>query len=63
MKISINKYQANVIQVALDHLKEEHSDIIAYAILHKDKEMEEFSFKIIQSIDEIQSKLKPTDIK
>lgn len=56
--ISVNKYEANVIQVALDHLREEHSDVMADAIKYSDKEMEEFSFKIIEAIEKIQIEIK-----
>jgi len=58
MDISINKYQANVIQVALDHLNEEHSDIMLDAIKNEDKEMAEFSLKIKDAILIIQKQLR-----
>ncbi len=57
MNIIISEEQANVIQVAIDHLYEEHTDILVDA-LHKDyKEQARQSYRIQRMIEEIHEEI------
>jgi flagellin-specific chaperone FliS len=58
MKIQINKREANVIQVALDHLYEEQVDILSDAVRLKDYHMTRQCAHIIRAIEDVQAEIK-----
>jgi hypothetical protein len=58
MTIEITKIEANVIQVALDHLYEMHKDIVVDSLKNNDTENVRFSSHILSNITEIQEEIK-----
>ncbi len=58
MTIEITKIEANVIQVALDHLYEMHKDIVVDALKNNDTENVRSSSHILSNINEIQEEIK-----
>lgn len=58
MNIEITKIEANIIQVALDHLYDMHQDIVIQSIKDKDIEQTRASSHILSSITEVQSEIK-----
>jgi hypothetical protein len=57
MKITINKREANIIQVALDHLYEEHTDVMADAIRTNDQRQARESYHIQRIIEDLQGEI------
>jgi hypothetical protein len=57
MKINISLFEANVIQVALDHLYEEHTDIQADAIRSGDSIQMSESYHIQSAIEDLQREI------
>ncbi len=58
MNIEITKIEANVIQVALDHLYDMHRDIVIQSLEDNDIEQTRASSHILSSITEIQEEIK-----
>ena len=58
MYITITKQEANVIQVAIDHLYDEHTDILADALRDGDNEQVRKSYHIQRMIEEIHEEIK-----
>ena len=57
MYITVTKREVNVIQVAIDHLKEEHTDVLADALRCNDNHQVRESYHILRMIDEIHDEL------
>ena len=57
MKIEITKQEANVIQVAIDHLYEEHTDVLADALRTADNRQVRQSYHILRMIEEIHAEI------
>jgi hypothetical protein len=57
MFITITKQETNVIQVAIDHLKDEHTDVLADALRSNDNYQARESYHILRMIDEIHEEL------
>jgi hypothetical protein len=57
MYININKYDANVIQVALDSLYDGHTDILGNAIRTGDNDQAKASYHIQRSIEDIKEEI------
>lgn len=57
MELTINKREANIIQVALDHLYEEHTDVMADAIRINDQLQARESHHILRIIEDIQGEI------
>jgi hypothetical protein len=57
MFITITKQEVNVIQVAIDHLKDEHTDVLADALRCNDNHQVRASYHILRMIDEIHEEL------
>jgi hypothetical protein len=57
MKIEITKQEANVIQVAIDHLYEEHTDVLADALRIGDNSQVKQSYHILRMIEEIHEEI------
>lgn len=57
MKIEITKQEANVIQVAIDHLYEEHMDVLADALRIGDNCQKRHSYHILRMIEEIHAEI------
>ena len=57
MFLNITKRDANVIQVALDHLFEEHTDVLADAIRTGDNHQTRESYHIQRAIEEIKEEI------
>lgn len=57
MKLTINRGEANIIQVALDHLYEEHTDIMENAMRTRDYHQSNESYYIIRVIEDLQGEL------
>ena len=57
MELTINKREANIIQVALDHLYEEHTDVLANAIRTNDQLQARESHYILRIIEDIQDEI------
>jgi hypothetical protein len=57
MKIEITKQEANVIQVAIDHLYEEHTDVLADALRIGDNRQVKHSYHILRMIEEIHGEI------
>ncbi len=57
MELTINRREANIIQVALDHLYEEHTDIQADAIRSGDSIQMRESYHIQRIIEDIQGEI------
>lgn len=53
MYLDITKTEANVIQVALDHLYEEHTDVLADAIRNGDNDQAKASYHIQRTIEDL----------
>jgi len=53
MKIEITKQEANVIQVAIDHLADKHSDVLEDALRTGDNRQARESYHILRMIEEI----------
>jgi flagellin-specific chaperone FliS len=58
MTIEITKIEANVIQVALDHLYEMHKDIVVDSLKNNDTENVRSSSHVLSNINEIQEEIK-----
>jgi hypothetical protein len=58
MTIEITKIEANVIQVALDHLYEMHKDIVVDSLKNNDTENVRSSSHVLSNITEIQEEIK-----
>jgi len=58
MKLKVTNSEANVIQVALDHLYDEHKDVLSDAIRSDDKRQIRASYHILRMIDEIHAEIK-----
>ena len=58
MFLNITKRDANVIQVALDHLFEEHTDVLADAIRTGDNIQARQSYHIQRVIEDLQIEIK-----
>jgi len=57
MKIEITKQEANVIQVAIDHLADEHTDVLADALRTGDNRQVRESYHILRMIEEIHDEI------
>jgi len=57
MKIEITPSEANVIQVAIDHLYEEHTDVLADALRIGDSRQAKQSYHILRMIEEIHEEI------
>jgi hypothetical protein len=57
MELTINKREANIIQVALDHLFEEHTDVLADAIRTGDDRQARESYHIQRVIEDLQGEI------
>lgn len=57
MKIKITKEEANVIQVAIDHLFEMHTDVLADSIKNDNREQVRRSYHIQRMIGEIHAEI------
>ena len=57
MFITITKQETNVIQVAIDHLKDEHTDVLADALRSNDNYQARESYHILRMIDEIHAEI------
>ena len=57
MKLTINRGEANIIQVALDHLYEEHADIMETAMRTRDYHQSNESYYIQRIIEDLQGEL------
>ena len=57
MIINITSSEANVIQVAIDHLYDEHTDVLADAIRIGDNEQARQSYHIQRMIGEIHAEI------
>lgn len=58
MWIELTKQEANVIQVAIDHLYEEHTDVLTDAIRTGDKNQARMSYHIQRMIEDIHEEIK-----
>ncbi len=58
MTIEITKIEANIIQVALDHLYEMHKDIVVDSLKNNDTENVRSSSHVLSNITEIQEEIK-----
>ena len=58
MYLNITKRDANVIQVALDHLFEEHTDVLADAIRIGDNRQTRESYHILRMVEDLQEEIK-----
>jgi hypothetical protein len=58
MYLNITKKDANVIQVALDHLYEEHTDVLADAIRIGDNRQTRESYHILRMVEDLQEEIK-----
>jgi hypothetical protein len=58
MTIEITTIEANVIQVALDHLYEMHKDIVVDSLKNNDTENVRSSSHVLSNIAEIQEEIK-----
>lgn len=54
MYLNISTTDANIIQVALDHLFEEHTDVLADALKNDDSETARQSYHIQRVIEDLQ---------
>jgi hypothetical protein len=57
MYLNITKRDANIIQVALDHLFEEHTDVLADAIRTNDQRQARESYHIQRVIEDLQGEI------
>jgi hypothetical protein len=57
MELTINRREANIIQVALDHLYEEHTDVLADAIRSGDDQQARESYHIQRVIEDLQGEI------
>jgi hypothetical protein len=57
MELTINRREANIIQVALDHLYEEHTDVLADAIRTGDDQQARESYHIQRVIEDLQGEI------
>jgi ribosomal protein S12 len=57
MKIEINKHEVNVIQVAIDHLYDEHTDVLADALRTNDNRQAGQSYHILRAIGDIHAEI------
>ena len=57
MKIELTKQEANVIQVAIDHLYEEHTDVLADALRTGDNRQTRESYHILRMIVDIHAEI------
>lgn len=58
MKLKVTKSELNIIQVALDHLFEEHTDVLADAIRIGDNRQTRESYHIQRVIEDLQEEIK-----
>jgi hypothetical protein len=57
MELTINKREANIIQVAIDHLFEMHTDVLADSIKNENSEQVRRSYHIQRMIGEIHAEI------
>ena len=57
MKIEITNQEANIIQVAIDHLYEEHTDVLADALRNDNNSQARQSYHILRMIEEIHAEI------
>ena len=57
MKVDITRQEANVIQVALDHLYDMHTDILEDSQERKDAELVRSSLHVLRMIGDIQTEI------
>ena len=57
MKIEITKQEANVIQVAIDYLYDEHTEVLADALRIGDDIQARQSYHILRMIEEIHAEI------
>lgn len=57
MLIQITKQEANVIQVAIDHLYEMHTDVLADALKNENNEQVKRSYHIQRMIEDIHEEI------
>jgi hypothetical protein len=57
MYLDLTKTEANIIQVALDSLYEEHTDILADAIRTLDNDQAKMSYHIQRTIEDLQEEI------
>ena len=58
MYLNITKRDANVIQVALTHLFEEHPDVLADALRVGDNRQARESYHVLRVVEDLQEELK-----
>jgi ribosomal protein S12 len=58
MYLNITKRDANIIQVALDHLFEEHTDVLSDALIIGDAPQVRESYHIQRVIEDLQEEIK-----
>ncbi len=58
MYLNLNKNDMNVIQVALDHLYEELTDILAESLRGGDNEQAKVSYHIQRTIEDLREEMK-----
>lgn len=58
MQINITPTEINIIQVALDSLYEEHTDVLADAIRTLDNDQARMSYHIQRTIEDLQEEFK-----
>jgi len=57
MELTLNRREANIIQVALDHLFEDHTDVLADAIRIGDDRQARESYHIQRVIEDLQGEI------
>jgi len=57
MELTLNRREANIIQVALDHLYEEHTDVLTDAIRIGDDKQARESYHIQRVIEDLQGEI------
>jgi hypothetical protein len=57
MKIEITKQEANVIQVAIDHLADVHTNVLADAMRTGDNEQVRDSYRILRIIEDLHDEI------
>ena len=57
MKIEITKQEANVIQVAIDRLADEHTDVLADAMRNGNNEQVRDSYRILRIIEDLHDEI------
>jgi hypothetical protein len=57
MKIEITKQEANVIQVAIDHLADMHTEVLADSLRTGDNEQVRDSYRILRIIEDLHDEI------